>query len=525
MDFASRSPSQILSPLIDALDEDALLKALASLKSWISYLQGRGQQDPASIAPYILARLCEASGISLPGQQVSPGTPLLPSSAGKVVHVSLECLLDLEKVCDTSPTPSLLTTPGSLRALRLLLLHLHARGEPLYNAAYHSSVHTTNTPLSVLLVLLERLATSRAHGAPRSILRAGCLPAILAAGLGRGAGGERDGGRRALEATILLFNTLVEVPMEGREDAACILEGLLRTPSDLLPAGQAPFLSRVAACYAFEPPPHTAAAAAGSECEESGGGGGGLLLPQTFRWVEGCERHPAILRDCVAGPGLSTFVSHLCALAQGHWRQWGDMYATGGKEGSSKATTTTPSNWPFQALTALISPSSSSTAAVSGGGGGDGNGGKNTSRSSAFPGLLHLYAAALAAHVIGLQQPHHLAREYVLDSGPLRALLLALARTFKVLHCDAILSASRWKKGGGALSSTHPMLLPPTLQSTLIPALLSDTDLGGVLTALLNFETARLGRAEGNDSVVSSLLAALSALDACVQGVSVPTLN
>ena len=113
-----------------------------------------------------------------------------------------------------------------------------------------------------------------------------------------------------------------------------------------------------------------------------------------------------------------------------------------------------------------------------------------------------MYSVALAAHVAGLSQPlGSFAREYVIEPVRLKALLLTLARVFKVLHADSLLTAAR--EGDAAL----------TLEASIVPALLRETGLGNTLIALLEIETAKLGRPNGSDSLIAALLVALKTVN------------
>jgi len=92
-------------------------------------------------------------------------------------------------------------------------------------------------------------------------------------------------------------------------------------------------------------------------------------------------------------------------------------------------------------------------------------------------------------------------REYIIDPVKLKALLLAVARIFKVLRADSLLLEAR---GGDKAQA---------LEAKIVPTLLRDTDFGGTLVHLLEIETSKLGKPHGSDSTVAALLAALKSLE------------
>ena len=479
-----------------------------NLKDW---KEPEGRSSATStltyVQPFLLARLCEVAGLSLPGQQVvsSPlvggGQQLPRANLGALFH-GLHLLYEIEKTVEDTAAPALLTTPGSLGALRALALSLHRMNGGDFSLDF---LHTerVSKPLDILLLLLERLALNPNHGAPRAVLHASLLPVVLAVALGEGTTrSESTGGRRSLESALSLFNGLAGVHFEHRVgsksgssassvlrrgDAAHLVDCLVEPQPDL-PA-VAPLLPRLGALYRWGTP-------------GSGAGGGGapeLARPPAFQWSPTvsrvAERHPALMRDLVAGPGLSILVSHLGALAVGHWRQWGDRYAGGGgeqqgeQEGGEQggASDPVPTNWPFEALRTLI---------VRGG-------------------LLSLYAAALTLHMQATEGGVGASYEYALEEGSLASLLLATARVFRALRLDHGFAVERERVAAAraAASSSSAPTSQPTLLVAVLPQCLASTGLGRTLASLLQLEMAQ--GAAGSETTISALLACLSALDEC----------
>ncbi len=500
----------------------AFTRLKMSLSAW-SDERSRHVYGLSTLCPYVLARMCEVGGVSLPGQRLpgggGGGRAALPHAHQAALFHGLDLLFEIEKAAAEYPTPSLLTTPGSLLALRALALRLHAQGSDAYGEHLH--LENVSTPADFFLLLLERLALTPEHGAPRAILHARLLPVALALALGEAtARKENWGGRRSLESALALFNEVAGLYFEPRpgkfrggsvssilrrSDAALLVDCLVEPQEDL--PGAAPILQRLAAQYRWE------AAAAG-------GGAPPRLRPPSpaFQWSPTAhrhvERHPALLRDLLAGPGLSILVSHLCALAVGHWRQWGDRYAgasgggAGGGEGSEggAAQELVPSNWPFEALRCLIVRGE----------------------------LLGLYAAALSLHLqavagagggggggSGGALPPAVSFEYALEESSLVALVLALARVLRALRIDHALALARGAaaaagsgRAQGGAEEPPAAEAAPTLLASVLPALLSATGLGALLGDLLQAEAAA-DPAACSDTIVSAILACVSALDEC----------
>ena len=487
------------TPSTPAAVGDAFHSLKASLGSWND--DRRSLYGLSTLSPFILARMCELAGLSLPGQRVAPaGGGSLPRASQSALFHGLDCLYEIEKAAADYPTPSLLTTPGSLSALRALGVLLHGLGPGVFVHEEYLHAEQVSTPPDFLLLLLEKLALTPEHGAPRAILHARLLPVALALALGEGTSRrETWGGRRSLESTLALFNEVAGVYFESRlgklgkarggnvasilrrSDVALLVDCLVEPQADL--PGVAPILPRLGALYRWE---------AGSVGGGSSGSSGSSIPPRPrlsppqpeFQWSPLAnnvpERHPTLLRDLVAGPGMSIMVSHLCALAVGHWRQWGDRYAAAGSgaavnggEGGDSSRDPVPSNWPFEALRALI---------VRGG-------------------LLALHAAALCLHTQAVATPPTAPSEFALEEASLTSLLLALARVLRVLRIEHALTLAR----EGSVTGT--------LLADVLPGALSLTCLGQLLADLLQRETADLDAC--SDTVISAILACISALDEC----------
>ena len=504
------------SPSAPAAVGEAFHSLKASLGAWND--DRRSLYGLSTLSPFILARMSELAGLSLPGQQVAPaggggssGGGGLPRANQSALFHGLDCLYEIEKAAVDYPTPSLLTTPGSLNALRALGVLLHGLGPGVFVHEEYLHAEQVSTPPDFLLLLLEKLALTPEHGAPRAILHARLLPVALALALGEGTSRKETwGGRRSLESTLALFNEVAGVYFESRlgklgkarggnvasilrrSDVALLVDCLVEPQADL--PGVAPILPRLGALYRWE----AGSVGGGSSSSSSSSSSPPrprLSPPQPeFQWSPLAnnvpERHPALLRDLVAGPGMSIMVSHLCALAVGHWRQWGDRYAAAGSPstgalgaanaaaveggvGGDSSKDPVPSNWPFEALRALI---------VRGG-------------------LLALYAAALCLHTQAMATPPTASSEFALEEASLTSLLLALARVLRVLRIDHALTLAR----EGAVMGT--------LLVDVLPGALSLTCLGQLLADLLQRETADLDAC--SDTVISAVLACISALDEC----------
>ena len=516
----------------DGVSPESVGELFGKMQRHLSNWDANKADQISAVCPFILARICEVAGISLPGQEVvasgeggaglawgggggglagggGGGGGLAGSGGGleqqMAVLKGLNLLNEVEKASQELRTPSMLTTPGSLRALRSVMLALCAQAEQSSAALAEFQTAGISRPLDSALALLERLALTPRHGAPRAILHARLLPVAIAAALGRGTGEdtpkETKGGQASLNSMLSLFNEAAGVYFEPRGegsrrvgyilrrgDAALLVHCLVEEQEDM--PDVKPILPRLAPLYRWRGGEGAAAAATTGDDGGSSAGLGRLLLPSApTLWfprhpnVRQLENHPALLRDLVAGPGMSIFVSHLCALAMGHWRQWGDRYGAAPSPAAHAAVVAAadpvPSNWPFYALQTLIEKGS----------------------------LLHLYSAALAAM---LQAPE----AYALEEAFLVSLLLALARVLRVLRIDHDLTLARARAGGGAYAPPPPQTL---LTSTL--PLLVKTTLGSTLAEILGAESKRFGDdpASSSDSLLSALLACISALDECEQ--------
>ena len=512
--------SILMESIVSAAPQDAqsigaaFARLKMSLSAW-SEERHRHVHGLSTLSPFVLARMCEVGGVSLPGQRCAAAAAALPHAHQAALFHGLDLLHEIEKAAAEYPTPSLLTTPGSLLALRALALRLHAQGSDAYGEHLH--LENVSTPADFWLLLLERLALTPEHGAPRAILHARLLPVALALALGEGtARKENWGGRRSLESALALFNEAAGLYFEPRagkfrggsaasilrrSDAALLVDCLVEPQEDL--PGAAPVLQRLAALYRWE-------AAA------EGGGAAPRLRPPSpaFQWSPTvhrvAERHPALLRDLLAGPGLSILVSHLCALAVGHWRQWGDRYsgASGGGSGGGSSSGVVleelvPSNWPFEALRCLIvrgellslyaAALSLHLQAVAGAGSGSGGGGSSSSSSSAQPAVSF---------------------EYALEESSLVSLVLALARVLRALRIDHALALARAAAAAGAEAGLGAAAPVPTLLASALPPVLSATGLGALLGDLLQAEAAA-EPAASSDTIVSAVLACVSSLDDC----------
>lgn len=132
---------------------------------------------------------------------------------------------------------------------------------------------------------------------------------------------------------------------------------------------------------------------------------------------------PAILSGALAGVGVSTFVSRLSAIATGHWRQW-DAF-------EPDVEARVPNNWAAEALSSLSDD-----------------------------GLLHLWAAALAAHATSIGRgpfiPAHLQvsstlRAFTLRKAATASLALAFARAVTVFQLSDRLSMTAQTDTTGSL--------------------------------------------------------------------------
>jgi hypothetical protein len=367
----------------------------------------------------------------------------VPRGGGDPRKAALAALsfLDVENVSGAAPgrvgehdgnaLPELLATPGALRVLRLLL------GSPRVMKGVGDE-----HPALPLFKLLVKLA--RAH--PRSLLRSGVLAAALTACTGcatgavveewegaEGGGGGGGGGelRAPQLSSLRAFCDMLgagagaaAAASAGREEAACLLHVAV------------PLLARLRERYRVD--------------------GGRLAVPPASTLDDPLVT-PQLLSEGAASAGVAAFVSHLCALAMGHWRQWGGAASArargaataggGGGGGGGGGAPRAPANWPLTALAALL----------------DG-------------GLLPVWAAALALHVEAgarlrsaggedavppppppqaapvLDHPAHLpvdnprgrpVKDFALRPEPLAALLLALARVLRVCQHEAAAGGAR----------------------------------------------------------------------------------
>ena len=186
-----------------------------------------------------------------------------------------------------------------------------------------------------------------------------------------------------------------------------------------------------------------------------------LRMPTVSRSLDICAS-PTLLVAGIAGIGVTSFISRLACIATGHFRQWNLR----GNEGKI------PNNWALEALTILTDN-----------------------------GLLHLWAAALTAHVAAVESttttttPTTVAAvstssvvsievgvsltPFVLPQPTLSSLAYALARTVAVFKlADDIATNNKNKVGGGRLRD----FIRDTNIANIVSDLFNDADDGSLLS-------------------------------------------
>jgi hypothetical protein len=163
---------------------------------------------------------------------------------------------------------------------------------------------------------------------------------------------------------------------------------------------------------------------------------------------------PAILSGALAGVGVTTFVSRLSAIATGHWRQWDAFEAD--------VDDRVPNNWAMEALSAL-----------------------------ADDGLLHLWAAALAAHATSVGRgpfiPAHPQSASTLLAFTLRkaataSLALAFARAVTVFRLSDRVTGTAHSASTGSLRIQG--LVDETGIVDIATSLFDENDAGNLLSLL-----------------------------------------